>query len=88
MNLFDDFYPKVTAMHKELSESKSTAADEDTSSASSQQSSQYDLNWHQPLLFVLQKTTAIQGGGTRRSGTAACQTQGRGMKIISKVIKW
>lgn len=40
MNLFDDFYPKVTAMHKELSESKSTAADEDTLSASSQQSSQ------------------------------------------------
>ena len=55
ITLFEDFYPKVTAMHKELSESKSTAADEDTPSASSQQSSLYDPNWHRPLLLVLKK---------------------------------
>jgi predicted nicotinamide N-methyase len=48
MTSFEDFHPKVSAMHKAL-------MSETFGENNMQYSSQYDPNWHRPLLLVLQK---------------------------------
>ena len=49
MTLYEHFYPKVSDMHKSLILSG------ETTNGTQQCTSQYNPNWHQPLLLVLQK---------------------------------
>ena len=48
MALFEDFHPKVSAMHRSLIVEKNKEHEELESQ------SQYEPNWHRPLLLALQ----------------------------------
>lgn len=54
--LFEDFHPKVSAMHKSLVPDANSSYNDTTSDASKlQPSSQYDPNLHRPLLLAFRK---------------------------------